>query len=433
MMIFLLLMSYLTSERQEKAGERGAHQVGESRGGHRPHTEPGGVFAAARGNRAETAHQHSDRGNIGKTAQCEGHNRLRVFTEAVLDLDKIHIGDKFIEDGLFANQLTDHLRFVPRHAHQPGDWGKQQTQHALKSQTFDANKRAQQSKQTIEQRQQGYKSDQHGADIDRDPGAVGCALGSGGDNIDGMLFLLCNINFRLRLVRLHFQAVLPLRGKILNVERARIDKMLANNELKSLIIALGTNIGEQFNIDKLRYHRIVIMTDADVDGSHIRTLLLTFFFRYFRSLIQGGYIYIAQPPLYRLERNKKAEYVYSDEELEQKLKVKSEKSNLQVKSQKLSSGFAVKSIGDKKKDETVEGDETQQMKYNLQRYKGLGEMNPSQLWETTLDPENRMMKQVNIDDAESANEIFEILMGSDVAPRKKFIQTNAKTVKNLDI
>ncbi|RKW21609.1 DNA topoisomerase (ATP-hydrolyzing) subunit B [Candidatus Gracilibacteria bacterium] len=194
-----------------------------------------------------------------------------------------------------------------------------------------------------------------------------------------------------------FQAILPLRGKILNTEQARIDKIFANQEIKNLIIAFGTSIGESFDISKLRYHRIVIMTDADVDGAHIRTLLLTFFFRYLKELIIGGYVYIAQPPLYRLLKGKKSWYVYSDEE-----------------KQKLID------------EEGISGD-------NVQRYKGLGEMNPEELWATTMDPEARKMYRVSIGDAQKADEIFKILMGDDVAPRRKFIQSRAKEVKNLDI
>lgn len=216
------------------------------------------------------------------------------------------------------------------------------------------------------------------------------------------------------------QAILPLRGKILNVERARLDKMLANNELKSLIIALGTNIGEMFNIETLRYHKIVIMTDADVDGSHIRTLLLTLFYRYFPELIRQGHIYIAMPPLYRIQMGKEVHWVYNDEEKEAVLKKMTQGKEVEVQ-------------------ETEEGEDGEEVvvskgpKINLQRYKGLGEMNPEQLWKTTMNPETRMMKQVTIEDAEKADQIFEILMGSDVAPRKKFIQTHAKTVQNLDI
>ncbi len=204
-----------------------------------------------------------------------------------------------------------------------------------------------------------------------------------------------------------FQAILPLRGKILNVERTRLDKMLINNEIKSLIIALGTNIGEQFNIDDLRYHRIIIMTDADIDGSHIRTLLLTLFYRYFLEIITKGYLYIAQPPLYRIQKGKETVYVYDEKEKHEILK-------------KMAQGKEVQKL------EEISG-------INIQRYKGLGEMNPSQLWETTMDPKARTIKQVTIEDAEKADEIFEILMGAEVAPRKKFIQTHAKLVKNLDI
>jgi len=189
-----------------------------------------------------------------------------------------------------------------------------------------------------------------------------------------------------------FQAILPLRGKILNVEKTRIDKALANKEIKSLIIALGAAIAEEFDIKKLRYQRVILMTDADVDGQHIRTLLLTLFFRYFAEVINQGFLYIASPPLYRIQTGKKIDYGYSEDVLE----------NLP---------------------ENV----------SIQRYKGLGEMNPSQLWETTMNPENRILKQVTIEDAEEADRVFDILMGTEVAPRKRFIQTHAKKVKNLDI
>jgi DNA gyrase subunit B len=197
----------------------------------------------------------------------------------------------------------------------------------------------------------------------------------------------------------HFQAILPLRGKILNVERARLDKILASKEIKALIIALGAAIAEEFDIKKLRYHNIIIMTDADVDGAHIRTLLLTLFYRYFPQLIESGYLYIAQPPLYRIQKGKVIEYVYTE--------------------------------GDK--DKAVAKMKKEKGEVNIQRYKGLGEMNPGLLWETTMDPEKRMMKRVNVEDAEEADRIFDILMGSEVLPRKKFIQTHAKSVKNLDI
>lgn len=226
------------------------------------------------------------------------------------------------------------------------------------------------------------------------------------------------------------QAILPLRGKVLNVERARLDKILTNNELKSLIIAMGTNIGEMFDIAKLRYHRIVIMTDADVDGSHIRTLLLTLFFRYFPDLIYNGHIYIAQPPLYSVKRGKEVTWIYNETELEKY------KKKLGISDEDL---LAAETESDEEKDETLEAASKKATKtkaprkLNIQRYKGLGEMNPEQLWETTMNPENRMMKVVTIEDAEKASEVFDILMGSEVAPRKKFIQTHAKSVKNLDI
>ncbi len=197
-----------------------------------------------------------------------------------------------------------------------------------------------------------------------------------------------------------FQAVLPLRGKILNVERARLDKILASKEIKSLIIALGTAVAEDFNIEKLRYHRIIIMADADSDGNHIRTLLLTLFYRYFKSIIEGGYLYIAQPPLYKIQIGKRIEYAHSESDKTEILSVlKKEKSS----------------------------------EINIQRYKGLGEMNPEELWETTINPENRVLLQVAIENAREADKIFDILMGDEVLPRKKFIQTHAKKVKNLDI
>ena len=194
------------------------------------------------------------------------------------------------------------------------------------------------------------------------------------------------------------QAILPLKGKILNVEKARIDKMLLNKEIRALVIALGAAISENFDITKLRYHKIVLMTDADVDGAHIRTLLLTLFYRYFPKLIEEGYLYIAQPPLYRLQKAKDIRYVYSDQEKEKNLK-------------EMGGGSGV----------------------NIQRYKGLGEMNPTQLWETTMDPAQRVLKQVMVDDAVQADKLFDILMGEAVEPRKNFIQAHAMAVKNLDI
>jgi DNA gyrase subunit B len=230
-----------------------------------------------------------------------------------------------------------------------------------------------------------------------------------------------------------YQAILPLRGKILNVERARLDKMLANNEVKNLVIALGTNIGEMFDIAKLRYNRVIIMTDADVDGAHIRTLLLTLFYRYFPELIRQQHIYIAQPPLFRVAAGKDVRYAFSDEERDKHV----------VDIQELKAERA-KARGKGKKEEEPEepteivpegeGEEgvTTIAGISIQRYKGLGEMNAEQLWETTMDPEHRTLKVVTIADAEDADATFDTLMGSEVGPRKKFIQTHAKQA-NLDI
>jgi DNA gyrase subunit B len=196
----------------------------------------------------------------------------------------------------------------------------------------------------------------------------------------------------------HFQAILPLRGKILNVEKARIDRILSNNEIRAIITACGTGVGDDFNIDKARYHKIIIMTDADVDGAHIRTLLLTFFYRYMRPMLEKQYIYIAQPPLYKISQGKRVEYAYNERELNEKLKELSPNP-----------------------------------KPSIQRYKGLGEMNPEQLWETTMDPENRMVLQVSLEDAMEADDVFNVLMGDKVEPRRNFIQENAQYVKNLDV
>ncbi|USK87450.1 DNA topoisomerase (ATP-hydrolyzing) subunit B [Peribacillus asahii] len=196
----------------------------------------------------------------------------------------------------------------------------------------------------------------------------------------------------------HFQAILPLRGKILNVEKARLDRILSNAEIGTIITALGTGIGDEFNIEKARYHKIVIMTDADVDGAHIRTLMLTFFYRYMRKIIEYGYIYIAQPPLYKIQQGKKVEYAYNDRQLEE-----------------IMAGLP------------------STPKPNLQRYKGLGEMNPEQLWETTMNPDTRTLLQVSLKDAIEADETFEMLMGDKVEPRRNFIEENAIYVKNLDI
>lgn len=194
-----------------------------------------------------------------------------------------------------------------------------------------------------------------------------------------------------------FQAILPLRGKIMNVEKQRLDKILSYNEIRSMITAFGAGIDEEFDVEKIRYDKIIIMTDADVDGAHIRTLLLTFFYRYMKPLVEEGHIYIAQPPLYKISKGKKEYYVYSDRELEKKL------------------------------------NEIGRENYNLQRYKGLGEMNPEQLWETTMDPTRRTLLKVEVEDAVAADEIFTILMGDKVEPRREFITVNAKKVKNLDI
>ena len=196
----------------------------------------------------------------------------------------------------------------------------------------------------------------------------------------------------------HFQAILPLRGKIINVEKARLDKILSNNEVRAIITALGTGISEDFDISKARYHKIVIMTDADVDGAHIRTLLLTFFYRYMRQIIEAGYIYIAQPPLYKIQQGKRIEYAYNDRQLE-----------------------------------SILSELSANPKPGIQRYKGLGEMNPEQLWETTMDPDTRTLLQVSLEDAIESDETFEILMGDKVEPRRNFIEENALYVKNLDI
>ena len=192
------------------------------------------------------------------------------------------------------------------------------------------------------------------------------------------------------------QAILPLWGKMLNVEKARLDKVYGNEKLMPVVTALGTGIGDDFDISKLRYHKIVIMADADVDGAHIRTLLLTFFFRYMKPLVEGGYIYLAQPPLFKVTKGKKNAYAFSDEE----------------------------------RDRMIEEFGGQ---CDVQRYKGLGEMDPEQLWETTMDPEFRTMLRVTVEDAQQADETFSILMGDNVEPRREFIERNAKYVENLDV
>ena len=190
---------------------------------------------------------------------------------------------------------------------------------------------------------------------------------------------------------------MPLKGKILNVEKSRLNKALANNEISALITALGTSIGEEFDVTKLRYNKIIVMTDADVDGQHISCLLLTFFYRYMMALVEGGHLYLAQPPLYKVTKDKNIYYLYTEKELEQFLK---EHDNKNIK---------------------------------MQRYKGLGEMNPEQLWETTLNPENRVLKQITIEDAVKADQLFTLLMGDNVEPRKEFILNNAKLAQNIDL
>ena len=214
------------------------------------------------------------------------------------------------------------------------------------------------------------------------------------------------------------QAILPLRGKILNVERARIDKMLASEQIKNLVIALGTAIGDVFDISRLRYHKVIIATDADVDGAHIRTLILTLFYRYFKPLVEGGFIYIAQPPLYKIQQGKNTSYAYNDQE---KFAIVGEENPEEVIEE-----------GDEEVEEEEVVDAKKATKFRIQRYKGLGEMNAEELWETTMNPANRILKQVTIDDALDADRVFDILMGTDVENRKIFIQSNARTA-NLDI
>ncbi len=234
-----------------------------------------------------------------------------------------------------------------------------------------------------------------------------------------------------------FQAILPLRGKILNVERARLDKTLSNQEIKNLIIAMGVGVGDLFDINKLRYHRVIIMTDADVDGAHIRTLLLTLYYRYFPEIIKNGHLYIAQPPLFRVQVGKQFQYAFSDAERDEVLKDLLDEAK-KTKTEKLKAKSTTKEKTEEIKSSEPESEggeigEVAGMKYTIQRYKGLGEMNPQQLWETTMDPQARVMLKVDIKDAEKVSEIFETLMGDEVAPRKRFITTHAKAVKNLDI
>lgn len=234
------------------------------------------------------------------------------------------------------------------------------------------------------------------------------------------------------------QAILPLRGKILNVERARLDKMLASEQIKNLVVALGTAIGETFNLEKLRYHKIIIATDADVDGAHIRTLLLTLLYRHFRPIVDGGYVYIAQPPLYKIQKGKQVDYVYSDEEKNKLIgneEVETEGEEPEPSQQPLDETGVSRAGSASASATTGEGSaqaSNKNSRIRVQRYKGLGEMNPDELWETTMNPENRVLKRVTIDDAVDADRIFDILMGEDVPSRKSFIQSNAK-LANLDI
>jgi DNA gyrase subunit B len=231
-----------------------------------------------------------------------------------------------------------------------------------------------------------------------------------------------------------FQAILPLRGKLVNVEKTSLDKVVKSDTLKPIIIALGTGIGETFDASRLRYGKIIIMADADVDGSHIRVLLLTFFYRYFEELITNGNIYIAQPPLYRIQKGKDVRWVYNDEEKDkivEELRLKAADKAADKKAE------ARKNSGEEEltqEEIDAEGGEVEKIAgVTIQRYKGLGEMNPQQLWDTTMDPEHRKMMRVEIEDAEEADRVFDILMGSDVEPRRRFIQTHAKSVKNLDV
>jgi DNA gyrase subunit B len=234
-----------------------------------------------------------------------------------------------------------------------------------------------------------------------------------------------------------FQAILPLRGKLVNVEKTSLDKVVKSDTLKPIMIALGAGVGESFDITKLRYGKIIIMADADVDGSHIRTLLLTFFYRYFEELITGGHIYIAQPPLYRIQKGKDVKYAFNDEEKEKIIKGIQAKISDSVsvsKSKKKKEGDEVDESKEITKDNEEVSEEGEKIGgINIQRYKGLGEMNPTQLWDTTMNPSSRLMLQVKIENAEEADRIFDILMGSEVEPRKRFIQAHAKNVKNLDV
>jgi len=241
------------------------------------------------------------------------------------------------------------------------------------------------------------------------------------------------------------QAILPLRGKLVNVEKTTLDKVVKSDTLKPIIIALGAGIGDSFDVAKLRYHKVIIMADADVDGSHIRTLLLTFFYRYFERLILDGYVYIAQPPLYRLQKGKDIRYVYTEEEknrtVSEMMKLIDDKKQAKISKETESSNedLSSKVIMETEQDSSTDGEQGESevgekvAGINIQRYKGLGEMNPEQLWETTMDPQTRFMIQIKIEDAEAADKMFDVLMGSEVEPRRRFIQTHAKSVQNLDI
>ena len=225
------------------------------------------------------------------------------------------------------------------------------------------------------------------------------------------------------------QAILPLRGKILNVERARLDRMLGSEQIKNLVIAMGTSIGDTFDLEKMRYHKLIIATDADVDGAHIRTLILTLMYRYFRPVLDAGYVYIAQPPLFKIKKGKEIFYAYSDEERDKILGKDAPSIEELLKESANEEGTEVE---EENEEEVETKNKKGTPKIHVQRYKGLGEMNAEELWETTMDPAKRILKQVAVNDAEMANKVFEMLMGSEVPPRKTFIQSNAK-MANLDI
>ncbi len=225
------------------------------------------------------------------------------------------------------------------------------------------------------------------------------------------------------------QAILPLRGKILNVERARLDRMLGSEQIKNLVIAMGTSIGDTFDIEKMRYHKLIIATDADVDGAHIRTLILTLMYRYFRPVLDAGYVYIAQPPLFKIKKGKEIFYAYSDEERD-KILGKDAASLAELLAESANEEDGIRP--EEEEEENEEKKKKASTKVHIQRYKGLGEMNAEELWETTMDPAKRILKQVSVKDSEGANKVFEMLMGSEVPPRKTFIQSNAK-MANLDI